>query len=228
MEAGGLSRKKRKPPAGVETADEAPAPAETEAPDPGVGEEDEGLVDHISSLPDAVLGDIISLLPTDEGARTQILAFKWRHLWLSAPLNLDCAVLLTRCRNHAERAAGVVSRILSSHSGPGRRLRADNLYRFQLGAFDDWLRSGALDKLEELELGFYRTAVPLPSHTFRFAATLRVATIKKCNLPDGIIQGLHFPLLKQLGLDCQLPRSRVLADITKLWFLLPSDQLPYP
>ncbi|XP_044378681.1 F-box/FBD/LRR-repeat protein At1g51370-like [Triticum aestivum] len=200
MEAGGPNRKKRKPAAGVETADEAPAPAETEAPDPGVGEEDDGLVDRISSLPDVVLGDIISLLPTDEGARTQILATKWRHLWLSAPLNLDCTHLLHRYRNHADRAAGVVSRILSSHSGPGRRLRVDNLHHFDLGAVDDWLRSGALDNLQELELGCYPTVALLPSFTFRFAPTLRVATLKMCNLPDGIIQGLHFPLLKQLGL----------------------------
>uniref|UniRef100_A0A8R7QB26 F-box/LRR-repeat protein 15/At3g58940/PEG3-like LRR domain-containing protein n=1 Tax=Triticum urartu TaxID=4572 RepID=A0A8R7QB26_TRIUA len=160
-----------------------------------MGEEDEGRVDRISSLPDAVLGDIISLLPADEGARTQILASKWRHLWLSAPLNLDCADLLARYSDHGigEHAAGVVSRILSSHSGPGRRLRMEGDHfglEVATNTMDSWLRSGALDNLQELQLGYYSTEAPLPSYTFRFAPTLRVATIKKCNLPDGTLRSI--------------------------------------
>jgi hypothetical protein len=35
--------------------------------------------DHISDLPDAILGDIVSRLTLKDGAR----------IWLSAPLNLD-------------------------------------------------------------------------------------------------------------------------------------------
>ncbi|XP_044985816.1 putative F-box protein At1g64540 isoform X1 [Hordeum vulgare subsp. vulgare] len=202
MEGGPSSRKKRKP-AALGSTDEDLEPAEMEAPDPipGVGEEDDdGLVDRISSLPDAVLGDIISLLPTDEGARTQILSSKWRHLWLSsAPLNLDCTHL--RERYGRERAAGIISRILSSHPGPGRRLRMHG-YHFGLATVDACLRSRALDKLEELEIGYYSRGIPLPSQTFRFAPTLRVATIRGYNLHDSTIQGLHFPLLKQLGLHC--------------------------
>ena len=163
---------------------------------------EEELLDRISNLPDSVLGEIISLLPTREGARTQALASRWRHLWCAAPLNLDY-LGLPGGRDRQDALLGV---ILSAHQGPGRRLRlpAPRL-QYRADAADAWLRSPALDNLQELDLylAYSACSQPLaspPAPTFRFSSTLRVLTVSQCHLPDNIIDTLRFPQLRKLAL----------------------------
>ncbi|KAM0900083.1 hypothetical protein ACQ4PT_020815 [Festuca glaucescens] len=78
--------------------------------------------DRISKLPDDILGTIISLLPTMDGARTQAVARRWRPLWRSAPLNLDAYFGLGSVADRFERFS-IVSNIISDHHGPGRRFQ---------------------------------------------------------------------------------------------------------
>ncbi|XBJ26625.1 hypothetical protein VPH35_004005 [Triticum aestivum] len=187
-----------------------PGPAETTAPEataagrtqhrlPGVGRDGgEGSPDRISDLPDAVLGEIIFLLPTKEGARTQ-----WRHLWRAAPLNLDC-------RGFSGNLPGA---ILSAHGVPVHRLCLPSLLlQYIADVAGTWLRSPSLDRLQELEFylelpitykfSFSRLQLlqPPPASIFRFSSTLRVATISQCHLPDNTVETLQFPLLKKLAL----------------------------
>ncbi|CAM0949233.1 unnamed protein product [Alopecurus aequalis] len=166
------------------------------------GEDEEGVTDRISALPDAVLGDIISLLPTKEGARTRFLASRWRHLWCSAPLNLDCRDLVER----EGELAGVVSRILSSHQGPGRRLCIpDGSRSYGAATVNAWLQSPAVGNLQELCLSYptdNQSPLPPLSESFlRFSTTLRVATIGHCHLLNTTVQGLQLPQLKKLKLE---------------------------
>ncbi|XP_066398944.1 putative FBD-associated F-box protein At5g56440 [Miscanthus floridulus] len=164
-------------------------------PPPGAGGDEEDGVDRISLLPDAILGEVISLLPTKDAARTRILATRWRHLWRSAPLNLDGGDL---------RTIDVVSRILSSHRGPGRRFRFPAQLLWDSPAtVDAWLRSSALDNLQEIDC-FATDGLklpPQPASTFGFSSSLCVATFSQCHLSDDITLALQFPRLKKLALQ---------------------------
>ncbi|XP_051201483.1 putative FBD-associated F-box protein At5g56820 [Lolium perenne] len=201
--------KKRKP-APVGTPALAQVTAD-QGPPPGAG-----AADRISLIPDTILGEIVSLLPTKEGARTQFLASRWRHIWSSAPLNLDCSGLAD---------ARSVSLILTSHQAPVRRLCIPACHGYTEATVEAWLQYNALDRLEEMESCYVRDYGPAsdywwgktlflplpPASIFRFAATLRLANIGRCRLFDSTVQGLHFPQLKQLVLwvrisECSIHR----------------------
>jgi hypothetical protein len=182
-----------------------------------------GEVDWISLLPNEILGTIISLLPTDEGARTTILSRRWRHLWCASPLNLDdydirknerwsCLLYFTgthdfrnyRLRKNERQLVNVISKILSTHQGSTRRLSLRHNY--MTGIHDrvhGWLMSPALNNLEEIEIvqpG--EDPLPLPVLS-RFAPTIRAATFDFCRFPDpeDALRALNFPHLKRLVLQ---------------------------
>jgi hypothetical protein len=191
----------------------------SQEPPPGAEEDEEESPDHISRLPDHVLGEIISLLTIMEGARTQILASRWRHLWCAAPLNLDYSSL-PASNNMLPSRCALVSAILAAHQGSGRRLclPARHLQgRADADAVDvdvdAWLRSHALDNLQELEFYFccakhcdpelvIEALRPPPASIFRFSSTLRAATISNCYLVDDTVETLRFPHLRKLALMC--------------------------
>ncbi|TVT98429.1 hypothetical protein EJB05_56257, partial [Eragrostis curvula] len=189
----------------------------------GGGERDG--IDRISALPDEILGEIISLLPTNDGARTQALASRWRRLWLSAPLNIDPSGLPT----DSDKLLDIVSHVLAAHQGPARRFSMPyckcSLYLLNRAkVVESWFRSPVLNNLQELELGYVASWIPLPATAFYSCTTLRVVTIAACSILDDTVKTFHFPQLRQLVLErTRIPEGWVcnmIAGSPVLEFLL--------
>ncbi|KAF6985249.1 hypothetical protein CFC21_003140 [Triticum aestivum] len=169
---------------------------------------DVGSVDHITRVPDAVLGSIVSLLPTKEGARTQVLSRRWRPIWRSAPLNLalDCEL----------KNQDSIPKILSEHTGPARRFSVRLFTDCSGDEIDGWLSSQSLDNLQELELTcmFWLGRRPLSLSAFRFSPTLLVAKFHGFHFPNSIAQlSLKFPCLEQLTLKKVIISEDVLQSL---------------
>ncbi|XP_039834388.1 F-box/FBD/LRR-repeat protein At5g56420-like [Panicum virgatum] len=164
----------------------APTAAQGVVPDQGV--------DRISDLPDELLCAVVSSLPAKDGARTMVLSRRWSNLRLSAPLNLDDEhpILSEFVRPHRQveyLKLLHITRILSAHRGPVRRLRLGSICHTSTTS-GDWLRSPALDKLEELHfryefMEFGPRQNRLPSSALRFSE-LRVASYGGCEFPDDL------------------------------------------
>ncbi|RLN34643.1 hypothetical protein C2845_PM03G25350 [Panicum miliaceum] len=211
MEPPGRSSKRRRSdsrepeagesPSGATEATEVPNPHPATPSSPSSPPSDEGGVDYISGLPDAILGEIIALLSTRDAARVQTLASRWRHIWRAAPLNLDSSEL----PDADEALAGAVSRILADHPGPGLRFCIpSHIVCDRPATVDAWLLSPALDGLQELDFclsQYNMSRREQPPSTFRFAATLRVATFSQLDLLDAKVEALHFPQLTHLALQ---------------------------
>ncbi|VAH06566.1 unnamed protein product [Triticum turgidum subsp. durum] len=149
--------------------------------------------DRISLLPDSILSQVITRLPTKDAARTAALARRWRPLWRASPLNLDDARL-------PRWSWDCISKILAEHRGPARRLRLRHLDGpNSIADLAEWIRSPALDGLEEIHIS-YRYDLLLPPCALRFAPTLRVASFARCRFPEGISPTLAFPRLTRLAL----------------------------
>ncbi|CAO2186965.1 unnamed protein product [Urochloa humidicola] len=193
-------------------------------------------LDLISRLPDDILRDVISLLPTADGGRTQLLSRRWRPLWRTAPLNLEATVFSFPTPFRRDNPAAAA--ILASHRGPGRRLsliwrgHSDNS-----PSLDALLRSPCLGGLRELELYYAATCItagepckPPPPAMFRFSTTLRVLNVSchYCHLDFPAAAGaIDFPHLEQLTLRFIIISEGTLHGILSRCPILQSLMLYY-
>ncbi|CAL5049504.1 unnamed protein product [Urochloa decumbens] len=190
------SKRPRLAAAAEESGSQQPLPA-------GGGDPDD--LDLISRLTDDLLLEIVKLLPTADGFRSQILSSRWRPLWPSTSPSYKAVYYWGQAEDR-------VAANLRAHPGPIRRFSL----RWFRGTFedhpgvDDLLRQHVLDNLQVLELSYapncWAEPNPPPPAVFRFSPTLRVLCIS-CDygriyfsMGDACCN-IDFPQLEQLTLN---------------------------
>ncbi|XBH60896.1 hypothetical protein VPH35_115418 [Triticum aestivum] len=163
-----------------------------------------GGKDFIARLSDDILGTIISLLPTKDGGRTPVLSCQWRHLWRSAPLNLEVSIRPPGAAGPVPTPSRVqpsaVSQIISQHHGPARRFSFHCRGAGDLCAqAESWLHSRALANVEELDIAHANPRL-LASVLRSASTTILAAKINGCDFPHEIVLAMNFPSLKKLTL----------------------------
>ncbi|CAM0874494.1 unnamed protein product [Alopecurus aequalis] len=189
-------------------------------------------VDRFSSLPDVLLGNIISRVPIKEAARTAALSRRWRGVWRSAPLVLVDSHILPAgtevARANARRITSAVSRVFAEHpAGPFRSVHLTSSYMEEFhGLLTRWLQILAVKGIQELVLVNrpWPLDLVLPT-TFLGITTLTRLYLGLWKFPDtaGVPRATCFPNLRELGLcsvimedkdlDFILDRSPVLETL---------------
>ncbi|CAL5040054.1 unnamed protein product [Urochloa decumbens] len=121
----------------------------SQQPLPAGGGDPDDLDQSISRLTDDLLLEIVKLLPTADGCRSQILSSRWRPLWPSTSPSY-------KAMDYWGQEEDRVAANLRVHPGPIRRFSL----RWFRGAFEDHpgvndlLRQPVLDNLQVLELSY--------------------------------------------------------------------------
>ncbi|XP_027923021.1 F-box/FBD/LRR-repeat protein At1g16930-like [Vigna unguiculata] len=169
------------------------------------------MADRISSLPDSILCDILSSLPTKEVVATSVLSKRWIFLWRSVPsFHFDY--------NHDKYKEACTHFLQSVDSFLLSRDREQPLHRFRL-TFDStldqticiktWITAAVSGRVQHLDINCNRDIV-MPS-VFS-CKTLVVLKLNSITVED--FSSVDLPLLKILYLNSvSLPRYLDLSQI---------------
>ncbi|XP_021716014.1 F-box/FBD/LRR-repeat protein At5g56420-like [Chenopodium quinoa] len=148
--------------------------------------------DRLSSLPDAILTDILSLLPINSAATTSVLSHRWRHLWTTVTrLQFTTVAHIFRQLTHRNHLR-IINLDFSKLS-----------YYLNFDLLNSYFRQFSRQNVEEISIeytiseGYYR--VPSCLFNSQFLVVLRLEGMFKLEKPLNNL-GFQLPNLKKLVL----------------------------
>ncbi|KAF2908308.1 hypothetical protein DAI22_12g175300 [Oryza sativa Japonica Group] len=180
-----------------------------------------GGEDLISRLPDDILTGIITLLPTKDGACTQMLSRQWRPLWQSAPLNLEARV--NGC-TLGKDVATIYSTLLT-HSGPEFELFYDSVGVQNPPVPPSVLRLSSTLRVLRILSTCDTLQFPMETACTLDFPHLKELTLSQVNIADSILHGIlsRCIVLESLVLDANRGCSRLRISSLTLQSLGVSD-----
>ncbi|KAL7592575.1 hypothetical protein Lser_V15G35343 [Lactuca serriola] len=160
-----------------------------------------------SNLPDCILDQILSFMPTKDAVKTSVLSTRWKNLWVSVPnIDFDDALLCARevdgwRRPHVTSFVNFVERVL-------RLCNPSKMEKFRLSCrvFRDafqirsWISHAIMHNVQELDLSlFAKDPSMIPRSVFHNTSLVSLKIRMDCaiQLPSHV----SFPCLKALQLS---------------------------
>ncbi|XP_023729583.1 F-box/LRR-repeat protein At3g59190 [Lactuca sativa] len=164
-------------------------------------------VDDISNLPDCILHQILSFIPTKEVVKMSILSTRWKNLWASAP-NIDfndgllyAKTVDGRCRPEVSSFINFVDRVLALRD-------PSNMEKFHLSCFvcnnaskiHSWISYAIMHNVQELDLCLFGVD-PFVIPRCMLDSTPLVSLKIKMDCVIELPSHVSFPFLKTLHLS---------------------------
>ena len=168
-------------------------------------------VDRISTLPDDILGFILSFFPTKEAVQTSILSKRWRYAWTFASK--------IEISNYSSNVINPNSTVFTYNVLRGNcvscleELELEFTFNYNSMDLRKWMYSASLRKTVKLDLEFpFQKHVMLPTSFFS-SKKLEYITLG-CGIILNAPKSVHFPSLKSLVLyDVHLFDDESLGNI---------------
>lgn len=131
---------------------------------------DEEKVDRLGNLPESLVSNILSRLPTKEAVQTSLLSKDWEYKWSSIyDLDLNDRNYTTCSRStRKEKFANFVDRVLV-HKGGEYSLRSVKIKcssQYELTRIRSWISTALRRNVEKLEIDIWSASIVLPRNLY--------------------------------------------------------------
>lgn len=157
-----------------------------------------GREDRISLLPNPLLGQILSNLPTKEVVRTSLLSTRWRSLWLSVPaLDLDD----DEFPDYSSFVNFVDSFVNFSVDSPIKKLKlTSKSEKSDPLAIKSWVDEALTRKLQHLEINFSRRYIGFELLPISLFVCQTLVSLRLCYVAFRVLNSVSLPRLKTMHL----------------------------